>query len=394
MRRRQFLTAMAAASGSAMVALPAWAGPAAASAPDARFVVLVLRGGLDGLAAVPAHGDPHYRRARGDLALPGPSAKGGVIDLDGTFGLHQSLAPLKPLYDAKQLLVAHAVAAPYRLRSHFDGQNVLESGGTQPFATRSGWLSRALPATNPDAPLAVGKQVPLLLRGPNGASSLDPLRTPRPDDPFHEAVAALYTEDPALGDALARGRAAQRLLARHSDGRTRQRRTDDGVASARVVARLLSDPEGPRTAVFSMGGWDTHANQGPRLARQLESLGKALEAFSSEMTPAVWSRTAILVITEFGRTVAPNGTGGTDHGVGGVALLAGGAVRGGRVIADWPGLAERQRLDRRDLRPTLDVRSLTKGVLHEHLAIARSRLDTEVFPNSADVAPLRDLVTT
>ncbi len=386
MQRRQFLASLG-ALGACATLHAAFAGPVAKDAPDARLVVILLRGGLDGLSAVPPHGDARYRGARGDLALPGPGRDGGVVDLDGTFGLHPALAPLKPLYDAKHLLVAHAIAAPYRERSHFDGQNVLETGASRPHAARSGWLSRAL-GEGAAAAMAVGKGTPLLLRGPGPATSLDPLRVPRPDAPLHQAVAELYAGDEALSDALAQGMAAQRLLARHHDGRTGR----DAARSARITARILADPEGPRTAAIAMDGWDTHANQRPRLQRQLAGLAEVLTSFAEATPPTVWRRTVVVVVTEFGRTVAPNGTGGTDHGVGGVALLAGGAVAGGRVVADWPGLRQSQRLDGRDLRPTLDVRGMLKGVLGDHLQVPRQRLDAEVFPDSADVAPLAGLV--
>jgi len=375
MLRRHFLAAMG-ALGASVAFGPALAG----SATDPRLVVVVLRGGLDGLAAVPAPGDPHFGRARGALA-----EVDGVVDLDGTFGLHPALGPLRPLYDAGELLVVHAIAAPYRLRSHFDAQNVLETGAERPHATRTGWLSRALPT---GSAMAVGRDMPLLLRGPASATSLDPLRRPRPDAPLHRAVAALYEGDPALSEALAQGMAAQRLLARHAEPSKR----GDAEASARIVARILADPEGPRTAVFSMGGWDTHTGQANRLNRRLGELSSVLTAFATATPAAAWARTAIVVVTEFGRTVAPNGTGGTDHGVGGAALLAGGAVAGGRVVADWPGLKERDRLEGRDLRPTTDVRAMLKGVLHDHLGVARARLDDEVFPASADVAPLPGLL--
>ncbi|MEN0067321.1 MAG: DUF1501 domain-containing protein [Myxococcota bacterium] len=387
MQRRQFLAGMGAVGASGLLA-PAWAGPGSTSAPNARFVVLMLRGGLDGLGVVPAYGDPKYRSARGDLALPAPRQSGGVLDLDGTFGLHPALAPLMPLYKDRALLVAHAVAAPYRERSHFDGQNVLETGMTQPFASRSGWLARTL-ARSPGG-MAIGKTVPQLLRGPNASLSLDPLRTPRPDAPLHRAVAELYAGDPTLAAALERGQAAQRLLARHAEPRASRRA--DVAKSARVAARLLSDPEGPRTATFSIGGWDTHSGQKGRLGRQLGVLASAFTSFAEAMPPDVWAKTVILAVTEFGRTVQPNGTGGTDHGVGGVALVAGGAVAGGRVVADWPGLAERQRLEGRDLRPTTDLRALMKGLLHDHLRVSPSRLNDDVFPGSTSVAPLRGLI--
>ncbi|MEM6928835.1 MAG: DUF1501 domain-containing protein, partial [Myxococcota bacterium] len=170
------------------------------------------------------------------------------------------------------------------------------------------------------------------------------------------------------------------------------RRGGKSAQSARTVAKMLADPLGPRTAVVSMGGWDTHANQGPRLARQLGDLAEVITSFAEASDPAVWKRTVLVAVTEFGRTVAPNGTGGTDHGTGGAAFVAGGAVAGGRVLADWPGLRKSDRLDGRDLRPTLDLRALLKGLLHDHVAVSERKLHDEVFPGSSSIAPLPGLI--
>ena len=386
MQRRQFLAALGAVGASVAF------GPAVAKRPssrDARLVVVVLRGGLDGLSAVPAHGDPDYQKARGELALPGAGREGGLVDLDGTFGLHPALAPLKPMFDAGSLLVVHAVAAPYRKRSHFDGQNVLETGASKPNVVRTGWLSRAL--GDGTAALAVGRDLPRVLRGPASATSLDPLRRPRPDHPFYREVAAMYAGDEALSTALDRGVAAQALLAKHAG---EHRGKGGPERAARVVARIMADPEGPRTAALSMGGWDTHTGQEARLKRGLSTLASVVGSYAEASPADVWAKTAIVAVTEFGRTVSPNGTGGTDHGVGGAALVFGGAVAGGRVIADWPGLGARDRLEGRDLRPTTDVRSLLKGLLHDHLVIPKGRLDRDVFPDSAGVEALPDLLRT
>lgn len=385
MRRRGFLQGLGAVAGLAGTSV------AYASAPTAsRLVVVVLRGGLDGLAALPAHGDPAYASARGTLALPTED----VLDLDGTFGMHPALSALQPLVARKELVALHAVSPPYQERSHFDGQDVLENGTERPFGARTGWLNRALQTLDAEPPaMAVGRTVPLLLRGPARAASVDPLRRPRERDGWWERVEALYGADPLLGPALSEGLQIQARLAPHQPQRARgEKRGEPGAEAARVVARVLSAEDGPRVAVLEMGGWDTHANQSRTLQRQLDALGGALAAFGEAMTPDVWRRTVVLAVTEFGRTVAPNGTRGSDHGVGGAAFLLGGAVKGGRVLADWPGLRSTALLEGRDLRPTTDLRSVFKGVLHDHLEVPQQALDSTVFPGSARTPRMRGLL--
>lgn len=357
---------------------------------DARLVVIVLRGGLDGLMAVPAHGDPDYAAARGGLALPGPGGAGGVLDLDGTFGLHPALSDLLPLYQRGELAVVHATAPPYHERSHFDAQNVLENGTAIPFGEKTGWLNRALQAQSGAAPaLAVGRSVPLILRGPARAASADPLRRPRTEDALLEQVRALYRSDAALGPALEEGLAMQAMLsAQRAPGPRRGKGRKSGRAAVEAVAGVLAADEGPRVAVFEMGGWDTHSNEVGVLGRQLAALGDALAGFPAAMGPEAWRHTVVIAVTEFGRTVAANGSGGSDHGVGGAAFLLGGAVAGGRVVTDWPGLGRPSLLEQRDLRPTTDLRSVFKGVLHDHLALSDRALEA-VFPGSGG-APRAD----
>ena len=390
MHRRTFLQG----AGAAGLALSAGSVAFAQSAGDARLVVVILRGGLDGLMAVPAYGDPAYATIRGPLALPRPGETGGVLDLDGTFGLHPALGDLHGLYRAGQLAVVHAAAPPYRERSHFDAQNVLENGTAVPFGARTGWLNRALQEQTGQPPaMAVGRSVPLLLQGPARAASADPLRRPRKEDGLLERVRALYRSDPALGPALEEGLAMQAMLQAGADPAARRRGKGGRSARAAVqaVGRVLASREGPRVAVFEMTGWDTHSNEAGVLGRQLGPLGEALAAFPDAMGPEVWGRTVVLAVTEFGRTVAANGSGGSDHGVGGAAFVLGGAVAGGRVVTDWPGLASSQLHEGRDLRPTTDLRSVFKGVLHDHVGVSERALD-RVFPGSAGAAPVRGLV--
>lgn len=370
----------------------------AAAPTERRLIVVLLRGALDGLAAVPPWRDGNYAEIRRDLAFDPPGAGDGVLDLDGYFGLHPALAPLHARYRAGELTVFHAVAGPYRDRSHFDAQDLMENGTARARGATDGWLNRALAklsAGNERLALAVGQQVPLLLRGDVPVASWAPRNLPEAPPDFLAKLGALWADDPLLAPALAEGLRAQAmsddLLGPTPAGPPRRGPALAGLGEP--VGRLLASPRGPRIAVLEANGWDTHANQGKltgRLATALEQLGRALEGMASGLGPA-WSQTAIVAITEFGRTVAPNGTGGTDHGTATCAFLLGGAVRGGRVLADWPGLSPQNLHEGRDLRPTLDLRRVLKGVLHEHMGIDTAVLDRTVFPESADARPLGDL---
>jgi uncharacterized protein (DUF1501 family) len=355
-------------------AFPALSGVAFAGGTARRTVVVLLRGGLDGLAAVPAVGDPAFEALRGGAD--------DRVALDGVFALHPALAPLAPLWADGQLAVVHATATPYAGRSHFEAQDLLEGGGRTPHETTDGWLGRAVAIADTEA-VAVGPHVPLLLRGPSHAASLDPRRDLGLAVDFETEVAAMYARDPLLGAALAQGLAMREQAgdpeAGAAGGAGQARRTGE------AVGRLLSSAEGPRVAVLELNGWDTHVAQEATLARQLAGLADAVVALRTSLGP-VWSDTAVVVLTEFGRRVAPNGTGGTDHGVGGIALLAGGAVRGGRVIADWPGLAARDLVEGRDLRSTLDLRAVEKALCTQHLGLDPARVDREVFPGAGGVS--------
>lgn len=384
MDRRTLLFGMGAAAAAALAPRVALA----SAETDARLVLVVLRGGLDGLAAVPAHGDPHHREARGSAAVTE-----GVVDLDGTFGLHPALAPTKALWDARELLVVHATSAPYRDRSHFDGQNVLENGTARPYGLDTGWLNRALVALGGAPPaMALGRQVPLVLQGPARATCADPFHAPVRDESFLDRVRDLYAGDALLGPALEEGIATRAMLSAHRDGTSSSggRRGGEPEEATRVLARVMAAPDGPRVAVVELSGWDTHAAQEGTLDKLLGQLGRAVLAYRDAAGES-WSKTAVLAVTEFGRRVKGNGTGGSDHGVGGAALLAGGAVRGRRVVADWPGLAASDLYEGRDLRSTTDLRTVFAGVLRDHLGVPEGALANDVFPGG-DVAPLDGLV--
>lgn len=378
--RRRILQAMAALPILSL-GFPALAHP---SAGEARLMVLVLRGGMDGLAAVPAPGDPAYAARRGALAVP----KADVLDLDGTFGLHPGLSTLHALYGKGELAILHACCSPYRDRSHFAAQDMLENGMVPGRRAADGWLARALPYTESHA-IAVGETVPLLLRGGKGAASWAPSAMPVIDEDTLRRIAMLYEADPLFAEALDSALGANAIAsdaARRRPGPADRFRTLMGAAG-----RFLAAPEGPRVAVVELGGWDTHSDQRGRLDRQFGVLDQGIAALRDSAGTA-WPAMAVLAVTEFGRTAAINGTGGTDHGTGGAAFLLGGAVRGGRVVADWPGLQSAALLDGRDLRPTTDLRAIIKGVLRDHLGVPRQALDTAVFPESGSVAPLSGLI--
>ncbi|WP_044562222.1 DUF1501 domain-containing protein [Azospirillum sp. B4] len=379
---------------------------------DQRFVLIVLRGGMDGLAAVAPYADRDYAALRGRLALPDPNAQGGVLDLDGFFGLNPALADIHPWYKEGQLLVAHAVATPYRDRSHFDAQDLLENGTVTPHGVATGWLNRAIAPLGAGRRLglAVGQGVPLVLRGAAPVASWAPSPLKEADGDFLDRVAALYANDPLLAGALKAGLDSA-SMADHALNNDADMAMDgamvDGTPKPKAVrldptqlgtttGRLLADANGPRVAVMDLQGWDTHAQQGTtagRLAGALGNLSKVLVALRATMGPA-WHQTVVAVVTEFGRTARPNGTGGTDHGTATAAFLAGGAVQGGRVLADWPGLSDDRLYQGRDLAPTQDLRAVMKGILRDHLGLDDAALDKAVFPGGATPAATRGLIRT
>jgi uncharacterized protein (DUF1501 family) len=402
--RRKFILGTGAAALAA--ALPR--AVVAKAVTDSRLVVVILRGAMDGLAAVPPHGDRDYRALRGDLAIAAPGQGDGAIDLDGFFGLHPSLAPLHDVYAKRQLAIVHAVATPYRDRSHFDGQDLLENGTVTPHAAHDGWLNRALGLVGGSQTLglAVGQSVPLILRGQAAVTSWSPVKLPEVSAEFLDRVADLYRNDPVFAPALAMGLGDQALVDKVSDapgaddgGGVKMNMLRRGAGLVKTVTstvgKLLADPAGPRVAVIDVPGWDTHANQGTaagRLAPVLAGLADGLVGLQQVMAP-VWKKTVVLTLTEFGRTAHPNGTGGTDHGTATAAFVMGGAVNGGRVIAKWPGLSNAQLYQSRDLAPTADTRSICKAILRDHLGLPPAAIDRVVFPGSGEARPLEELVS-
>jgi uncharacterized protein (DUF1501 family) len=374
----------------------------AADARDPRLVVIILRGALDGLSAVAPVGDPDYAGLHGQIALS-LSGDRAAIPLDSFFALSPAMPVFARLYGAGQGAVVHAVATPYRERSHFDGQDVLESGFPGPGRVGSGWLNRAIAALPRGARVAtrgglgVGPTTPLIMRGSAPVLGWSPQTLPAPTEDLASRILDLYRHgDPVLGEALAQGLAAEKIAAGEMDKTPRGGfATAAGMRqAAQGAARLIAADDGPRVAALAFDGWDTHANEGGatgRLAQLLGGLDGAFEEFERGLGP-VWKDTAIIVTTEFGRTARINGTIGTDHGTGTVAFLAGGAIKGGRVIADWPGLKPDQLYENRDLAPTMDLRAVVKGVLADHLGLGGAAIANSVFPDSIGVKPVSGLI--
>jgi uncharacterized protein (DUF1501 family) len=387
---------------------------ARAEGRDPRFLTVVLRGALDGLAAVAPVGDPDWIALRGDKALRLDGAT-PALPLDSLFALNPAMPNLHRLYKAGQAAIVHAAATPYRERSHFDGQDVLESGLAGPGASESGWLNRALAAIEPGGradtrggrAFAVGPITPLVIRGAAPVLSWVPPRLPPVSDDTTMRLLDLYRHtDPPLARVL-EDRLGLAAIARAGGMETATSNTGPviqvgGIAQVRTyfaevagaAAKFLASADGPRVGAVAVDGWDTHVNEGAvggRLADLLGALDSAIAAFETNMG-AAWSETVVALITEFGRTAHVNGNDGTDHGTGTIAILVGGALKGGRVIADWPGLKDADLYEKRDLKATTDLRAVLKGLLRDHLRVDEQVLAATIFPDSADVKPMAGLV--
>lgn len=369
-------------AGAAAFGAVAWASRAAIGTPEpkrARLVVIALDGGADGLSLAPPLGEAAYHRLRGELAIRNP------LPFDGDFGLHPALRNTAAMAAAGEVRLAPAAASPSLSRSHFYEQDLLQSGLADPRGARSGWLNRAVAALGERGPLqavGVGAASHLLQTGPTPFGAISGEGTLAPEVAWR--LAELYRDEPELAALVETARSAHAIATRAPMPPLPE---PEEVRAARVTGRLLAAPDGPSAAFLPLGGFDTHVGQGAdhgRLADQLNKLDGMLGALKAELGTG-WAQTLVLVFTEFGRTVLPNGTGGADHGAGGAALLAGGALKPGRLIGDWPTLARLH--EDRDLRPGLDLRSLFKGVLHEHWGLPRNLLETEIFPDSA-AAPI------
>jgi uncharacterized protein (DUF1501 family) len=388
---------------------------ARAEGRDPRFLTIVLRGALDGLATVTPVGDPDWVSLRGDNALT-LEGKTPALKLDDFFALNPAMPNLARMFKANEATIVHAAATSYRERSHFDGQDVLQSGVEKPGTTRTGWLNRLLMGLAPGDRVspnggrvfAVGPVTPLVVRGPAPMLSWSPQRIPPASDDTIARLLDLYRHTEVNFARVLEGRMKLAAIA-PADAMEQK---PPGPVSAPVsgptipqlrayfaeavgtAAKFLAQPDGPRVGALALDGWDTHYNEGIAtgwLAQLLGALDAAIAAVHDNMGPA-WRETVVALVTEFGRTARINGTDGTDHGTGTVMLLAGGALKGGRVIADWPGLKPADLFENRDLKPTIDVRGVLKGLLKDHLWADDRALAADVFPGSDDVKPMAGLV--
>lgn len=382
MLTRRFFLAMGGASTVASFAFPGMA--FARANTQRRFVFIIQRGAADGLHIAAPTGDPAYAGIRGDFAkdfAAGPK-------LDSLFTLHPALAEIAKMYAGREALFAHAVASPYRDRSHFDGQNVLETGGAAAYQLKDGWMNRLvglLPKSESNA-LAISPTVPMALRGPNQVSNYAPTQLGNPSDDLLTRVSGLYDGDEDLHrmwDAA--------MQTRQMVGDIATKAGQNGAAIGGLAAKLLAGDNGARIMMIETNGWDTHAAQRGRLAAQLKGLDQTVAAMKAGLGPD-WANTLVLVATEFGRTVRPNGTAGTDHGEASLAMLLGGAVAGGRVIADWPGVGAAALYQGRDLRPTTDLDALITTALAQHFGLEPTRVRSALFPESNGPAVAQTLV--
>lgn len=381
--RRSFVRIAAAGAGAMLVAPQI---VFARAATDRRFVFVIQRGAADGLNIVVPYADPAYSTLRGALAVDTSAS----TKLDGTFALHPSLVQIGQMYGRREALFVHAVASPYRDRSHFDGQNVLETGGSSAYQVKDGWLNRLVgmmpgaTSTTHENAIAFAPTVPMALRGAANVASYAPSGLPQAPDDLLARVSQLYEQDAQLRPLWESAMAARGLA---GDAGARQ----DPASLGKLAAGFLSREDGPRIAMIETGGWDTHSAQMPRLAAQLKALDTMLAALRDGLGPA-WSKTTVLVATEFGRTAAANGTGGTDHGTASVAMVIGGAVAGGRVVADWPGLRQSDLYQARDLKPTASLDALITGVASESLALDPHRTSRTLFAQAGSVQPMTGLI--
>jgi len=400
MSHQSYLSRRTALAGAAGLGVTYLVEPSLAAMPEGKrkLVVIICRGAMDGLSVSPPLSDPNYMALRGQIAIPSDAA----LKLDADFGLHPKLPTIYRLAQDGQARIAPAAAIPERIRSHFEAQDLLESGGGHLYAATTGWLNRALAAQSPGSAitaLSVGAQEPLILRGPTGVQSWSPGGKVTED---MERVAAilqdLYASDPLLARAFASGLQTEAMAEElDNNGAPKpaaqpQRAVYDYAVT---TAKFLTKSGGPSIAVISLDGYDTHANQGGvngQLANHLKNLDDVVAGLHDGLSTA-WSKSIVVAVTEFGRTAHVNGTGGTDHGTASTMILAGGALKSGGIVGDWPTLAEAKLFENRDLAPTFDVRQVFKGILREHMGLDALALDTTVFPDSANAPAFGNLVT-
>lgn len=394
--RRQFLANTAIGAASLLV----WPKlTLAATGSGTRFLFVLLRGGLDGLESVPPYGDPGYATIRGALALS-PSAVKPAHKLDNVFALHPSFDYAAQLYAQGQFMPVVATAPPYWGRSHFQAQNCVENGTPRPDGAQTGWLNRCIACMPGVGGLACAAVMPLTMRGNAKVETWSPPLPVEVNPILLQRLQPLYAADVRLAAPFARAVARQTgslapgsgaAMAPIGLGKPRKQQMAGLPVMMAAAGGFMGKADGPRVAFVEDDGWDTHANEAAIVTRKIAELDAGLKAFHQSIG-AMWGRTVVIVATEFGRTAHVNGTGGTDHGTGGSMFLAGGALRGGRVAGNWPGIGSGELYQNRDVHATTDFRSVFKGVLTAHLGVAESLLESRVFPGSESVESLGNLV--
>ena len=388
LNRRHFIGMTAATASLSFLGMP----PLQAASPtDPRFVFIFLRGGMDGLGAVPAPDDPDYKKLRPTLAM----STSETLPLNNVFALHPALSNLERLYNGGQATVFHGIASPNRDRSHFDAIRQLEQGSDSLDSITDGWLGRASTLLYPGedaASIALSNSVPLSLLGADNVVNWAPSKLPPAPSAFLDVLETLYQGDNRLETALKAGRAAEDIAA-SSDSDSAAGGSSNNMMGGAVSAPnspaglaasaglFLSQDDGPRIAMLDIGSYDTHQNEAADLNGRLKELDDSFAALEANLGDA-WKYTSVFAVSEFGRTVAENGTKGTDHGTGGVAFLAGGAVSGGSVKSDWRGLSDQALFENRDLVPAFDVRSVMKAILIDHMGMSHEQARSDIFPNS------------
>jgi uncharacterized protein (DUF1501 family) len=406
---RRGLLATAASFGLSLQLLAVPAMAADGDLNRRKVIVVICRGGMDGLSVTPPVGDAEYRGLRGSLAL-----NDAALPLDGTFALHPQLTAVHAMAKAGEARIVPAVATPDRARSHFEAQDVLETGAAGVYSTSSGWLNRAvetLSAHRKVDALTIGPTAPLILRGKVQTASWSPGRGIDAEARLPTLLQDLYRNDALLGPALARGLATETMAKDATAGlgggqpammagagkggggagAGAQQGRDAARTLGQSLAGFMREPGGPTVAAISLDGFDSHANQAGLLAGRLAYLDAVLDGVHAGLGPE-WKNTVVLVATEFGRTARVNGTAGTDHGTGSTALVLGGALKPGGIVGDWPTLKQNALFENRDVAPTVDMRGLFKGVLAEHMGVDRAALDKVVFPDSTTAKPVLGLV--
>lgn len=385
LNRRSLLLAGCAAS---LISVAPGARAATPQSQGKKLIVVILRGAMDGVAALPKTDDPDIRAHRGALI------DANAIALGQGFALHSAMPNLAAMYKSGEAAFVPAIAGPYRERSHFEAQDLLECGGIKTVSD-DGWLNRALQkAPAAYAAVSIGPSQPLILRGAaQNTSSWSPAVLPEASDDTLNRLMELYENDTVLKASLSSALGADSIAGGMEKTNMGGGRGGPAQYTPQLTAagKFLAQPEGPELAVVSLEGWDTHAGQNNALQQRFTALDAGMKALK-ETLGETWKKTAVVAISEFGRTVRVNGAMGTDHGTGGLAILAGGAIKGGRIIGDWPTLKSSALFENRDLMPTIDARQVFKGLLRDQLGWAANDLDGKVFPESGPAKAISGLV--